>query len=138
MLLLEHMIYMWDHDQQHFVVGTHNLIIYVEDIYFLTGLSRRGRLVTLIGPHGGEGSIDDLIDDHCSIGTHYVGGNIPIKHIIDRSLRTVAFTIENVSGTRSYHLTMQAHMLYFLDCMVPTIFNWSEGILVSLKNQLTK
>ena len=65
--ILEHMIRMWDSDQHDFVVGIHTLIIYVEDIYFLTVLSRRGRLVTLTGPQGGEGSLYDLIDDHCSI-----------------------------------------------------------------------
>ena len=51
---LEHMIHMWDLDQQQFVVGSQNLIIDIEDIYFLTGLSRRGRPMTLTGPQGGE------------------------------------------------------------------------------------
>ena len=73
---------MWDPNQQNFVVGTHTLKIYVEDIYFLTGLSRRGIPVTLNGPRGGKGSVEDLIDDHHSIGTHSIGGKIPIKHII--------------------------------------------------------
>ena len=39
---LEHIIHMWDPDQQHFVVGTHTLSIDIDDIYFLTGLSHRG------------------------------------------------------------------------------------------------
>ena len=29
-------------------------------------------------------------------------------------------------------------MLYAVECMAPTIFNWSEGLLVILKDQLTK
>ena len=29
-------------------------------------------------------------------------------------------------------------MLYVVECMAPTIFNWSEGLLVILKDQLTK
>ena len=37
--LLDHLIWMWDQDQQHLQVGTHVLIINVEDIYFLTRLS---------------------------------------------------------------------------------------------------
>ena len=105
------------------MVGTHTLTIDVEDIYFLTSLSRRGRPITLIGKRGGKGSVDDLIDDHCSIGTHSVGGIFLIKHIIDRPLRTVVFTIEKVAGTRSSHLTTREHILYSIECMSPTIFN---------------
>ena len=41
--LLEYIIDMWDPKKQHFVVRTHILNIDIEDIYFLTGLSRRGR-----------------------------------------------------------------------------------------------
>ena len=44
--------------------------------------------------------MDDLINDHYSVGTHSVGGKNPIKHIVDRILRTMAFTIEKVAGTR--------------------------------------
>ena len=38
--LLDHLIQMWDPKQQHFQVGIHILTFYVEDIYFLTVLSR--------------------------------------------------------------------------------------------------
>ena len=67
--LLEYIIGMWDLDQEHFVVGVHILPIEVEDIYFLTGLSMTGRLVVLYRAPGGEGSLDDIIDQHCSLGT---------------------------------------------------------------------
>ena len=46
--LLEHMIHIWDPNQQHFVVGTHIMMIDVEDIYFLIGLCRRRRPVELM------------------------------------------------------------------------------------------
>ena len=82
--LLVHMIRIWDLYQQHFVVGTHDMMIDVENIYFLTGLLHRGILVVLIDPRGGEQSVDDLIDDHYSAGTHTVGGKIPINHIVYR------------------------------------------------------
>ena len=65
--LLDHMIRLWDPDQQHFQVGTHILIIDVEDIYFLIGLSRRALPVSLTSPRGGDMSINDLIDEHCVI-----------------------------------------------------------------------
>ena len=50
------------------MVGFHILPIEVEDIYFLTGLSMRGSPVVLSGVQGGEGSLDDIIDQHCSLG----------------------------------------------------------------------
>ena len=40
--LLEHILRMWNPEQQHFEVGVHILIVEVEDIYFLTVLSRWG------------------------------------------------------------------------------------------------
>ena len=101
--LLDHFIRMWDPDQQNFQVGTHILTIYVEDIYFLTVLSRRGSPESLIGIEEGEMYVDDLIDEYCTVGKRSQGGNILIKHIVDRSLRTVAFTIEKVVCSRSSH-----------------------------------
>jgi hypothetical protein len=51
--LLEHLVQMWDPDQQVFNVGAHTLTIDIEDIYFLTGLSRRGSYVSLTGNRRG-------------------------------------------------------------------------------------
>ena len=60
--LLEYIIGMWDPNQQHFMVGIHTLSIEIEDIYFLTGLSRRGSPVVPSGARRGETSLDDLIN----------------------------------------------------------------------------
>jgi hypothetical protein len=51
--LLEHLVWMWDPDQQVFNVGAHTLTIDIEDIYFLTGLSRWGSHVSLTGSRRG-------------------------------------------------------------------------------------
>ena len=50
----------------------------------------------------------------------------------------MAFMIEKVAGSILTHKNTRAHMLYAVECMAPTIFNWSEGLLVILKDQLTK
>ena len=39
-LLLQRMVAMWEPNSQHFLVGDHYLEIEVDDIYFLTRLSR--------------------------------------------------------------------------------------------------
>ena len=62
--LLDHLVHMWDPEKQNFQVGTHILIIDVEDIYFLTRLSQRGSLILLTSPRGEDMSIDDLIYEY--------------------------------------------------------------------------
>ena len=136
--LLDHLIWMWDPDQHHFQVGTHILNIDVEDIYFLTRLSQRGSPISLTGCRRGEMFLDDPINEYCVNGARSQGGKIPIKHIVDRPLSTLAFTIEKVADIRDKNKTTQEHMLYALEWMAKTIFNWSEGSLVSLKDYLTK
>ena len=45
---------MWNLEQQHFEVGPHIVTVDVEDIYFLTGMSRQGAPLYLIGSRGGD------------------------------------------------------------------------------------
>ena len=70
---------MWNPEQQHFEVGAHILIVEVEDIYFLTGLSRWGALVSPTGYRGGDITTQDLINRHCVPVTRTSGKKIPIK-----------------------------------------------------------
>ena len=121
--LLDHLIRMWDLEKHHFLVSTHFISIDVEDIFFWTRIYRREILVSLSIPWGREMTIDDRIDEHCMIGTRSQGDKIPIKHIMDRTLRTVTFTIEKVVGSRAAHQMTRVHMLYILECMDPTILN---------------
>ena len=136
--LLEYIIDMWDIEQGHFVVGVHILPIEIEDIYFLTGLSRRGRPMVLSKARGGDPSLDELIDQYYALGTEYQSRKLCIQSIVDRPLRMVVYMIGKVSRTRFSHLTTRSHMLYALECMEPIVFNWYEGMLVSLKDQLNK
>ena len=48
--LLEYILRMWNPEQKYFEVGPHILTVEVEDIYFLTGLSRHGAHIPLNGP----------------------------------------------------------------------------------------
>jgi hypothetical protein len=48
-LLLEHMISLWDVMEQGFRIRTLLLTIELEDIYFLTGLSKRGVPISFFG-----------------------------------------------------------------------------------------
>ena len=57
---------------------------------------------------------------------------------MNRPLSTVSFIIEKVVGRMDSHQMTRAHMLYALECMDPKIFNRSEALIMSLKDQLTK
>ena len=91
--LLEHILCMWNLEQQYFEVGAHVLTIEVEDIYFLTGLSRRGAPISLTSSRGGDITTQELINHHCIPGTRTSGKKIPIKAVVDGPLRTVLFTM---------------------------------------------
>ena len=62
--LLEYILRMWNSKQQYFEVGPHIVTVEVEDIYFLTGLSRRGAPISLIGSQGGDVTTQELIARH--------------------------------------------------------------------------
>ena len=91
--LLEKILRMWNPEQQHFEVGAHILIVEVEDIYFLTGLSRWGAPISLTGSRGGDITTGELIDRHCVPGTRTLGKKIPIRAVTYGSLWTVLFTM---------------------------------------------
>jgi hypothetical protein len=57
--LLEYLIHMWDADQQLFHVGVHTLMLDIEDIYFLIGLSQHGYHSSLISIQGGGFSMSE-------------------------------------------------------------------------------
>ena len=60
--LLQMLVDYWDLDSESFQIDGMSITIEVEDIYFITGLSRRGELVNLnsCGPEGGL-TIDEYI-----------------------------------------------------------------------------
>ena len=101
--LLEHILWMWNPEQQYFKVGAHILIVEVEDIYFLTGLLRRGAPISLTGSHGGDITTRELIDCHYAPGTRTSGKKIPIREVTDGPLRTVLFTMQRVVGSQGVH-----------------------------------
>ena len=60
--LLEHILRMWNPEHLYLEVGAHILTVEVEDIYFLTGLSRRGAPISITGFRGGDITTRELID----------------------------------------------------------------------------
>ena len=94
---------MWNPEQQYFEVGAQILTVEVEDIYFLTGLSRRGAHISLTSSRGRDVTTQELIDHHCILGTRTSGKKIPIKEVVDGPLQIVLFTIQRVVRSQGVH-----------------------------------
>jgi hypothetical protein len=63
-----------------------SLVPITEDIYFLTGLSRRGEPVNFRTFPVGSRKILELIAKHCEAGTDHVGSHVPISKITSLAL----------------------------------------------------
>ena len=74
-----------------------------EDIYFLTGLSKRGELVNLRAFPLGPFNIVDYIETHFEAGTEKVGSQVPIHKITNLSLKVIVLLIGWINGSVALH-----------------------------------
>jgi len=101
-------------------VGNHVLEIDVEDIYFVTGLSKRGALVVMSGQRSDvEHTMDHYICQFCVPGMEKKGGRASILAVTDVVLRTILFTITRAFGSLGAHAATKAQMTYVIECMEP-------------------
>jgi hypothetical protein len=111
-LLLEHIIGLWDINEQGFRIGMQLLTIELEDVYFLTGLSKRGVPIAFTGQRALPEQVDVYLARHCVPGVRLVGGRIPIKDIGDLSLRSILFAITSATSSTSAHLASRSQVAY--------------------------
>ena len=64
--LLTWLVNRWNVEDQCFFIGGHRLEIELEDIYFLTGLSKRGEQVSLFGTRPGGQTVASLQLEFCN------------------------------------------------------------------------
>jgi hypothetical protein len=107
--LLEHLVRMWDPDQQVLNVGSHTLMIDIEDIYFLTGLSRRGSYVSLTGNRRGGMKMSEYCREYCVPEAERQRGKVAIWGVTDITLRTILFTIAQMEGSDAPHMALQIY-----------------------------
>jgi hypothetical protein len=108
--LLNALIDYWHPDAEAFMLKGHSLTPTTEDIYFLSGLSRRGDPVNLhtfpLGPH----NIEELIELHCKAGTKKVGSQVNIHKINNLSLKLIVLLIGWITGSMALHQASREHM----------------------------
>jgi hypothetical protein len=104
--LLEHLVRMWDPDQQVFNVGAHTLTIDIEDIYFLTGLSRRGSYVSLTSSRRGGLKMSEYCREYYMPEAERQKGKVAIWGVTDITVCTILFTIAQMAGSVGPHMAL--------------------------------
>lgn len=117
-LLLQRMVAMWEPDSQRFLVGDQYLDIEIDDIYFLTGLSRRGDPVAFGSRGGGGEPVESYIRDLCT----------------DIPLRTILYTVTRIAGSTSAHLASKSQVMISIRATEGVVFDWCSGLLANLKD----
>ena len=115
----------WDPDSESFRIDGMSLTIEVEDIYFITGLSRRGEVVNLRS-RGGPGSgltIVEYIAVYCYPYTEKVGSRVSTNAIQVLGLKAILLTLGRIAGLASLHQASWPLMFYAVECMRPTIYD---------------
>ena len=137
-LLLQRMVAMWEPDSQRFLVGDQLLDIEIDDIHFLTRLSRRGEQVEFGDCGGGGEPMESYIKDLCVDGTHRQGGKLPIQHVTNIPQRTILYTVMRIVGSTSAHLASKSQVLTSIQATEGVVFDWCSGLLANLKDHLTR
>jgi hypothetical protein len=117
--LLEYLVRMWDPDQQVFNVGAHILAIDIEDIYFLTGLSRCGSYFSLADSRGGRLKMSEYCNQYSVPEAERKKGKVAIWGVQDLTLRTILFTIARMVGSSAPHTELQSYFQYAIECTEP-------------------
>jgi hypothetical protein len=127
----------WDPDSESFNLDGKPLMIEVEDIYFLAGLSRRGEVVNLKSQGVGRGmKIKEYIDSHYIVGTEKVGSQLAIRAINNLSLKIVVLVLTRITGSTSLHQALRPLMFYSVECLRTTVYDWCTSLLDNMKSQL--
>jgi hypothetical protein len=100
---------MWDLDQEFFIVGAHTLAIDIEDIYFLTGLSRHGSYVSLTGSRAGGLKMSEYCNQYCVPEAERKKGKVEIWGATDLTLRTILFMIARMARSVAPHMELQSY-----------------------------
>jgi hypothetical protein len=114
-----------------------SLVPMIEDIYFFTGLSRRGEPINFRTFPSRPHNISELIGLYCEAGTNMMRSQVPISKISDLALQTIVFLIGRITGYATLHQVSYAHMNCAVQCLNAHIFYWSTTLLDCMKRQLT-
>jgi hypothetical protein len=93
----------WHLDAEAFMLEGQSLVPTTEDIYFLTGLSRRGEPFNFKTFPSGPHNIEKLMALHYEAGTNHLSSQVPISKIINLSLQAILLLIGQITGSVALH-----------------------------------
>ena len=82
-------------------------------------------------------SIDEYIAVYCFSDMQKVGSQIPTKSIQVLGLKAILLVLSKIVGLDSLHQASQPLMFYVVECMRPTVYDWSATLLSNMKQQLS-
>jgi hypothetical protein len=135
--LLNALVDYWHPDAESFMIEGQSLTPTTEDIYFLTGLSRRGEPVNLQTFPTGARKVSELIAEYCVAGTSQGTSWVPVNSVTSLTLQTILSLIGRITGSAAVHQATRAQMNCAIQCMNAQIFDWSTTLLEVMKRQLT-
>ena len=135
--LLNALVDYWHPDAEAFMIEGQSLVPTTEDIYFLTGLSRRGEPVNFQMFPAGLRKVSKLIEEYCEAGTDQRSSLVPVSRITSLTLQTILSLIGRITGSAAVHQASCTQMNCAIQCMNAQIFDWSTTLLESMKRQLT-
>jgi hypothetical protein len=127
----------WHPNAEAFMIEGQSLVPTTEDIYFLTGLSRRGESVNLQTFPTGPSRVSELIAEYCVAGTSQATSSVPVGSIINPVLQTILSMIGRITSSAAVHQATRAQMNCAIQCMNAQIFDWSTTLPEVMKRQLT-
>jgi hypothetical protein len=101
--LLNALVDYWHPDAEAFMLEGQSLVPTTEDIYFLTGLSRRGEPVNFWTFPSGPHNMAELIGLYCEAGTDQSSSQVPIRKIIDLLLQAIVLLIGRITSSAALH-----------------------------------
>jgi len=135
--LLQFIVDAWDVEDQVFRLKDQTLELDVSDVYFITGLSRRGARPILTGSRPSAEKIEEVKERICPGARFGVKSRkVDINTVPDLVLRIVLFTITRAAGVQAPHEASKNHLLLATECLHPTVFDWASAVTTNIKRQL--
>jgi hypothetical protein len=108
--LLNALVDYWHPDAEAFMIEGKSLVPTTEDIYFLSGLSRRGEPVNFQTFPMGPSKVSELIEEYCEAGTDQRTSLVPISRITSLALQTILSLIGRITSSAAVHRASHAQM----------------------------
>ena len=88
------------------------------------------------GPRGGL-TIDEYIAVYYYPDTEKVESRIQTNSMQVLGLKAILLTLRRIAGIASLYQESQPLMFYVVECMRPTVYDWSATLLINMKQQLS-